>query len=450
MNEYFVTSAEYKNDSNVVPCFVSSEFSLANSVQLTPVTSDEVLKLIQQIKNNVAAGYDEIKSTPLKHVADIIAPIIAHIINAMFETGIFPDRLKIARVCPVFKGGDKSQFTNYRPISVLPVASKVFENAINTRLYKFFSKYNVINEAQYGFQKNKSCEKALLNIKHELIKNIEQRLYSLGLFIDFRKAFDSVYHDVLTHKLSKYGVRGVVLDLLKNYLINRRQYVRMNNSASAYADITRGVLQGSILGPLLFIIYINDLCDIPCSPKLIMYADDTNIFFSGTSILELEHHVNKYLHQLSGWLSVNKLQLNVSKTKYIVFAPINKPRLYNSTILFEGRKIEQVTSQKFLGVWFNEGLTWNTHIQKLTMELSRTAGCLYKLSPVVPKWLQMELYYALFYSKVIYCIMVWGATTQTNYQKLLIMPKRVLRAFEQYHGLIRDLKAKPLFEKYSM
>lgn len=181
-----------------------------------------------------------------------------------------------------------------------------------------------------------------------------------------------------------------------------------------------------------------------------MYADDTNIFFSGTSILELEHQVNNYLRKLSAYLSLNKLQLNVSKTKYIVFALPNKPRNYSSAVLFEGKEIEQVTSQKFLGVWFSEGLTWNTHIEKLTVELSKTVGCLYKLSPVLPKWLQIELYYALFYSKMTYGILVWGTTTQTNYQKLLVLQKRVLRAFEQYHGIIRDLKTKPLFEKYAL
>lgn len=162
----------------------------------------------------------------------------------MFESGIFPDFLKIARVCPIHKEGHKHLLTNYRPVSVLPVLSKVFESALNVRLQKFFNKYNVISDMQYGFQKKKSCEGALLNIKHEMISVIENRMYTLGLFVDLRKTFDSVCHSLLNDKLEKYGVRGNALKLLSHYLTNRYQYVSINNDVSTYAEITTGVPQG--------------------------------------------------------------------------------------------------------------------------------------------------------------------------------------------------------------
>lgn len=211
---------------------------------------------------------------------------------------------------------------------------------------------------QFGFQKGKSTEAALLSIKHDIIQNFESRMYTLGLFVDLRKAFDSVCHDVLLSKLQTYGVRGVVLKLIESYLTDRCQYVSVCGVTSDQIKMKRGVPQGSILGPLLFLIYVNDFCSIPYTPKVIMYADDTNIFFTARSLFELENMVNMYLNQLSEWLTLNKLQLNSDKTKYIIFAPINKPKTYGVEIIFRGVKLKQEKQQKFLAVWFQENLSW--------------------------------------------------------------------------------------------
>lgn len=243
----------------------------------------------------------------------------------------------------------------------------------------------------YGFQRGKSTEQALLSIKHDIILNFENRLYTLGLFVDLRKAFDSVCHDVLLTKLQKYGVQGVMLELIASYLANRNQFVKVNQASSSMLGIKNGVPQGSILGPLLFIIYINDLCHIPDSPKLIMYADDTNIFFTASSLTQLQKIVNAYLKRLSLWLHINKLQLNAPKTKYIIFAPINKPIDNCIDIVFRGAKLERVKTEKFLGVWFQKNLSWNTHVDKLAVQLSKSIGCLYKLSRLIPLWLKKVL-----------------------------------------------------------
>lgn len=165
----------------------------------------------------------------------------------MFEYGIFPDMLKIARVCPIHKGGTDHSTNNYRPISVLPVLSKVFETIMNVRIECFITKYNILCEAQHGFRKGRSCEQALLKAKHEIIDNFEQRLYTIGLFIDLRKAFDSVNNDVLLDKLHDYGIRGVALKLVQSYLTNRYQYVTINNVKSQQLKIVNGVPQGSAI-----------------------------------------------------------------------------------------------------------------------------------------------------------------------------------------------------------
>lgn len=172
---------------------------------LDATTSDEINRIISSLKNDVSAGVDDIKTLPLKHVSSIISPVLSHIINSMLLTGVFPDDLKVAKVIPVHKGGDSDNLQNYRPISVLPVISKIFESVINQRLDNFFNKHDIITHSQYGFQKNKSAEQALLNIKDEIVGNIENRLYTIGLFLDLKKAFDTVQHDILCKKNMEIG-----------------------------------------------------------------------------------------------------------------------------------------------------------------------------------------------------------------------------------------------------
>lgn len=166
---------------------------------------------------------------------------------------------------------------------------------------------------------------------------------------------------------------------------------------------------------MLFNLYINDLPTIPDSPKIIMYADDTNIFFTDMALPQLETRVNQYLHLLSHWLHINKLQLNISKTNFVVFTPINKPLNYTIHLTYRNNRLKQSKAQKFLGVWFENNLSWNTHVCKLTTELSKTVGCLYKIRDIIPLWLKKTLYYSLFFSKLSYCALVWGTTTTQNY-----------------------------------
>lgn len=178
---------------------------------------------------------------------------------------------------------------------------------------------------------------------------MENRLYTVGLFLDLRKAFDSVNHGILLCKLYDYGIRGTALELMRSYLTDRYQFVSYNQATSSLLKIQTGVPQGSILGPVLFNPYVNDLPNISSSPNIIMYADDTNLFFANSSLQCIQKEINDYLNLLSEWLYINKLQLNVNKTKYIIFRPINKPLPVNITVLFQAKRLEQVTTQKFWG-----------------------------------------------------------------------------------------------------
>lgn len=451
LNDYFINVASPnfvpQTSVNAFPGFATP---LPNSVVLAPTTPKEIATLILSLKNDVSAGYDDIKVIPLKHVCDVICDVLSHIVNLMLSTGVFPDKLKLARVVPIHKGGDINELSNYRPISVLPVLSKIFESVINSRLTDFLHKYNVIADSQYGFTKNKSTEQALLVVKDKIIDNIESKKFTLGLFLDFRKAFDCVNHETLLKKLCNYGVRGIALNLLQSYLCNRSQYVRTNNISSDTQVVKHGVPQGSILGPLLFITYINDLADIPNSPDLVMYADDTNLFFASRSLNALQNMVNAYLIHLRDWLHTNKLSLNINKTKYIIFRPINTVGTNSIQIYYDNIRIDQVTSQKFLGVWFNENLSWSVHTSKLASELSKIVGLFFRISNLLPVWLKMSMYNALFLSKLSYCNLVWGTTTSSNYRKLLVLQKRVLRVIEGYYGAPQHLRTQPLFVKHCM
>lgn len=272
----------------------------------------------------------------------------------------------------------------------------------------------------------------------------------MGLFLDLRKAFDSINHKILLNKLSRYGIRGVANKLIESYLSTRQQLVRLGETNSSMLTIERGVPQGSKLGPLLFFTYINDITSIPQSPELIMYADDTNAFFTSKDVIDLSKNVNQYLATLSLWLRQNELQLNSAKTKYVIFHPINKPIKTDLTVRFEGTTIARTREQKFLGVWFNENLNWNTHITQLSNELARTVGMLYRIAHIVPLWLKMQLYNTLFYSKLCYGALVWGTTTNQNYKKLITLQKRMLRIYINYTGCISNLRTAPLFCKHSM
>lgn len=419
--------------------------STAGSIFLFPVTESEILSLIKKLNNSRACGIDEFKIQPIKAVAQYICQPLSHICNLILNSGDFPDVLKIAKVSVIFKSGDPNDMNNYRPISVLPIFSKVIEQVINTRILSFCKTNHIIAEQQYGFQKQKSTEMAILNIKDKIIDNIEQKLFTIGVFLDFKKAFDSIKHDILFQKLETYGIRGTCLSLIKSYLHNRLQYTEISHARSNFGQIKYGVPQGSILGPLLFLLYINDIVNLPFTPDIILYADDTNVFFSGRDLALLERQTNLWLENLSIWLNTNKLNLNTRKTKYMIFRAYNK-RLGQQVLLnFRGECIEQVTSHKFLGIVFNENLSWSPHIDKLRTDISRCIGIIYKMKYLLPAWLKRQLYYSLVHSRLNYCLLVWGSTGKTNIENLYRLQKKVLRIIENAPYFSHS---SPLFKKH--
>ena len=241
------------------------------------------------------------------------------------SSGIFPDKLKIAKVIPIFKKGDDTDVNNYRPISLLPAISKIIEKGIYNQTYNYFDQNKIFFAHQYGFRKQHSTELAVLELVDRTIYNLDNDETPINIFLDLSKAFDTLNHIILLNKLHHYGS----LNLFKSYLQNRKQYVVINNAKSETLDITTGVPQGSILGPLLFIIYIIDLPNASNIFQGIMYADDTILSASLQSIKSTNPNetvdtlINKELSKISEWISLNKLSLNVKKSKYIVHKMTN-------------------------------------------------------------------------------------------------------------------------------
>ena len=276
--------------------------------------------------------------------------------NLSLSSGLVPEQMKVARVIPLFKS-DTLSLTNYRPVSVLPAFSKFLERIVYKRLDSFLNKYKILSCNQYGFRKNHSTSYALIQLYDKLSNAIDQGKVTLGLFIDLSKAFDTVNHDILLAKLEFYGVRGAALQWFKSYLSGRSQFVQYNGYKSSLKYVECGVPQGSILGPLLFLIYINDLCNVSKALDFILFADDTNIFFSHKDPIVLMELVNTELQKLSCWFQANKLSINVKKSNYIIFKTSQNRQKLNLDFSINDTKIDRITETMFLGVIIDECLT---------------------------------------------------------------------------------------------
>ena len=228
--------------------------------------------------------------------------------------------MKRAKVVPIFKNsGSETVMKNYRPVSLLPVFSKILERIVYNRLFHYLIKHSILHPSQYGFQENLSTEQAILELQDRLLDIMNNKECCIGIFMDLSKAFDTLDHNILLKKLNHYGIRGIALDWFQNYLSDRCQYVNINGTNSELLPITCGVPQGSILGPLLFLIYINDLPLVSKKAVTILFADDTSALYRGKTYDELINIVDNDLSLLSDWFKCNKLALNESKTKYIIF-----------------------------------------------------------------------------------------------------------------------------------
>lgn len=400
---------------------------------LNPVIPFDVIKSATQLKSKTSTGHDDISTKLMKHTIHETAQPFSHIFNLSFSTGIVPDQMKIAKVVPIYKQGDEHALNNYRPVSILPAFSKLIEKIVCNRLYTFLNINNIFYEHQYGFRPRHSTVHPIFHlIKDTVLSNDKDtKDFTVACCIDLSKAFDTVSHNILLNKLHYYGVRGLSNDWMNSYLSDRYQFTQVENYKSSIESISCGVPQGSILGPLLFLIYVNDIW-MSCGLKVLSFADDTTVLAHGHNEISVTNKLNKELSNLSTWLRENRLTLNVNKTKCLFISPPGKMINDNITLEIEGKSVERVSNKnsedlKFLGIYLDEHLSWNCHIDYTTKKLSKTLYVMNMAKNILPFSALKILYHTLVESCITYGITVWGnSNSMSKIEKLKKQAMRII------------------------
>ena len=351
--------------------------SLQNTFVFENITASEIERTIAGLDKRKSTGIDGINGVFVSTFSRLLAPVLSQLFNKSIIRGEFPKDMKVAKIIPIAKTKSNLDIvSNYRPIALLSIFSKIFEKIIASRLTNFFTKYNILYEHQYGFRAHYSTKLALLESIDEIRKNLESGNLVAGIYLDLSKAFDSLDHGILLSKIYNYGIRGFVFDWVKSYISNRILITYTNGVASSPKLTNYGVPQGSVLGPLLFLIYINDMGSIPnlvANPKL--FADDANIFVPGANFNALHSNCITTISSLHEWIISNRLTLNIDKTCYMIFLPSSKQVIPSNFILtINNRVISRVTFTKFLGVLIDDKLVWKNHIDELSLHLRKFIG----------------------------------------------------------------------------
>ena len=379
-----------------------------NSMFVQPTDENEIFLLISRMESKKAAGPNSIPVDILKLLNGKISPILASLFNLSFQHGVFPDILKISSVIPVFKKGSKLECNNYRPISLISNISKLIEKLMYSRLYSFLELNKSISDLQFGFRTNHSTSHALLSLTERIREALDTGNFACGVFIDLQKAFDSVDLDILVKKLNYYGIRGIPCNWFNSYLQNRKQFVTINGFKSSLKNIKYGVPQGSVLGPLLFLIFINDLKASVKNSTVHHFADDTNLLYTNKSLRTLSKKINYDLRGINDWLNANRISLNSDKTEYILFSHPNKAKTEEFVIKINGKRLHHSSYVKYVGVLIDEHLSFKHHINALCLKLRRANGMLAKIRHFVDGKTLKSLYFSLFNSHLSYCSQIWG------------------------------------------
>ena len=415
---------------------VNPEFYLSHTdkaFHLKTPSLDVVFNLLRNIDEKKATGLDMIPSKLLKMAASIVTPSLTAIFTKSIITGIYPTEWKMARVTPVFKKGEKSDLNNYRPISVITVVSRVFEKIVYDQLYQYLNDNQLLSSCQSGFRSLHSTLTALLEATNSWSVSIDNGFLNGVVFIDLKKAFDTIDHEIILRKLSYFGADQATAKWFQSYLSNRTQRCNVNGNLSTASTVTCGVPQGSILGPLLFLMYINDLpnCLRVAAPR--MFADDTSITLSAKTVADLKLAVTSELNNLTCWLRANKSSLNVAKTELMIIG--SRQRLNTQceeiNISIDDRTIKRVDHIKSLGLTIDAQLSWSKHVDEISKKVSSAIGALKRVRPFIPTDVAVQIYNALILPHFDYCSPVWDGMSGCLSDKLQKLQNRAARVITQ-------------------
>ena len=397
-----------------------------HSMFFSPIDPGDIIHIFGDMKSKKSTGHDDITSNLLKQLKGELAYPLSIIVNSSLQSGIVPDSMKLARILPLYKSKDHQLLVNYRPISLLPVFSKILEKVVYKKLIGFLDMHKIIYKSQYGFRTNHSTIHAVTEFVNNATNSCENGEHTLGVFLDLSKAFDCINHDILIRKLYHYGIRGSVLEWFRSYIKNRKHYVSFMNMKSEVMNIEDGVPQGSVLGPLLFLLYINDLPSCIQHSKVILFADDTTIYSSSQDLKNLHNNVNLDLVHLVDWFRANKLSLNASKSDYILIKH-NRQNSNGYEIRIDGITIDKKTCCKFLGIHIDDKLVWTDHLLHTQSKMSKSMYALNRCKHLVPRPYMKTLYDTLIHPYLMYGISLWGGSYKTNLNPLRIIQKKAMR-----------------------
>jgi hypothetical protein len=436
-NSYF-SSIQARTDSDVANANSSSLSKLKEFVEksnnpnlfsIPLINTEFVCKQLQCLKVKKAKGPDDIGPYFLKIAAEIIAPSLCHIFNVSIISGMFPSRWKEAKVTPIYKKGKKHCVENYRPISILCTLSKILERYIHEKLYDYLTNAKLLLPQQSGFRAQHSCATSLTHMVDSWLGSLNNGKMVGALFIDLQKAFDSIDHSILLEKLHIYGCDKNSINWFTSYLSNRNQKVNFMNVCSSLKATEKGVPQGSILGPLLFIIFINDLplhlshCDSD------LYADDTTIFTEGNNLKDIEILLNKDAENVYKWCTENNLSINAKKTTCMLIATPQKVRTIKESlkVYINNVQIPVSSCEKVLGVHISNSLNWDKHVTNVKNSMKGKLYILRRIRSYLSVHARKIFCNSYMFPYLNYCSTIWGNTTKGNLTKLHRLQKRAAR-----------------------
>lgn len=440
------------------------------SFEIPLISPLEIENIVKSLEDKLSLDFSGISMNLVKRIIKAISLPLSHIFNLSIRTGVFPNQFKLARVCPVYKrSGSENDVNNFRPISLVSTFSKILEKHVCSHLKNYLTSNNILDHNQFGFQKNNSTYHPMIKLLNYVGDAINKKEFTIAIFCDLQKAFDMCPINIILMKLKKYGIKDKSLDWFKSYLTDRKQFVQFGNSKSNFSDVKSGVPQGSILGPILFLLFFNDL---PKSTllEILLFCDDTTILASGSNLPELILLVNNELQKISQWFRSNLMSLHPNKTKFTIFHPSQLSIPTDEIHLFINENdpgsvhpisslkkeisyvnhLSEVPAIKFLGVYFDPNLSFKYHINELNLKLSKSLFILNKSKNILSVKAMKSLYYSLFHCHLLYGLHAYSCSAPSNIESLVKKQKKAMRCivnarYNAHTGpLFKDLKILPL------